>query len=394
MTLSMNASSARVETGRPVKQGILVLRGYGVKLFVQRGHLVFEDGIGRTRRSGRLARVGHGLKRLIIIGHSGLVSLEALRWLHDVGAAFVQIDADGQLITCAGPDGLDDARLRRAQALASDFGTGIGIRTGTVSGSGPGVGFGIARDLIKRKLLGQLQNLNKLRDKAAVEKVNSAIERIPTAENIDALRFIEGEAAIAYWGAWRDIDVVFVERDRNRVPEHWLTFGVRRSLLSKNPRNATNPANAILNYLYSILESEARIAAITMGLDPGMGVMHADQRGRDSLACDLMEAARPRVDDYVLELLRKRAFKKSDFFETREGACRVTPQLAKQLVETGTVWAKQLAPTTELVAKRLVHESNVVSRRLSTPLTENNRSIGRSNYRERLMRIKESISNF
>lgn len=323
-----------------------------------------------------------------------MVSLEALRWLHDVGAAFVQIDADGELITCAGPAGLNDARLRRAQAFASDFGTGTGTRTGTVSVSGSGIGFGIARDLIKRKLLGQLQNLNKLRDKAAVEKVSSVIERIPTAENIDALRFIEGEAAIAYWGAWRDVDVVFVERDRNRVPEHWLTFGVRRSLLTKSPRNATNPANAILNYLYAILESEARIAALTMGLDPGMGVMHADQRGRDSLACDLMEVIRPSVDNCVLDLLRNRAFKKSDFFETREGVCRVMPPFMNSLTEMGIIWATKLAPITEWFARKLVetdrHIATVNSgsgktseKSLPTPLTQANRKSGREVYRSR-----------
>jgi CRISPR-associated endonuclease Cas1 len=189
----------------------------------------------------------------------------------------------------------------------------LGPGTDSGTGAGTGIGFGIARDLIRRKLLGQLGNLRKLRDNSAVEMVNSAIERIPTARNIDSLRFIESEAAIAYWGAWREVDVVFVERDRARVPEHWLTFGVRRSFLTGNPRNATNPANAILNYLYAILESEARIAALTMGLDPGMGVMHADQRARDSLACDLMEAIRPNVDEYALDLLQSRALRSAIF---------------------------------------------------------------------------------
>jgi CRISPR associated protein Cas1 len=64
-------------------------------------------------------------------------------------------------------------------------------------------------------------------------------------------------------------------------------------LVSKpSSRRATNPANAILNYLYAILEAEARIAALRMGLDPGLGFLHADQTARDSLACDLMEPVR------------------------------------------------------------------------------------------------------
>jgi len=88
------------------------------------------------------------------------------------------------------------------------------------------------------------------------------------------------------------------------VPDHWLTFGQRHSLLSKpSPRRAINPANAMLNYLYAILEAEARIAALRMGLDPGLGLLHADQRSRDSLPCDLMEPVRPKVDAFVLELL-------------------------------------------------------------------------------------------
>jgi CRISPR associated protein Cas1/Short repeat of unknown function (DUF308) len=79
--------------------------------------------------------------------------------------------------------------------------------------------------------------------------------------------------------------------------EHWLTFGKRYSLLSKpSPRRAVNPANAILNYLYAIIEAEAQIAALRMGLDPGLGLLHADQRTRNSLPCDSMEPVRPRID--------------------------------------------------------------------------------------------------
>jgi hypothetical protein len=363
------------------RAGLLILSGYGIKVAVESGHLVVEDGVGSARRRGRFSRATAGFKRLVILGHSGIVSFEALRWLHDIGASFIQIDADGQLIGCAGPIGLDDARLRRAQALASDFGTGT--VSGTGAGPGPRSGFAIACDLIKRKLFGQLENLKRLRDRPAAETIGSAIERISTAKNIDSLRFIESEAAIAYWGAWRDIDVVFVERDRDRVPEHWLTFGVRRSLLTGNPRNATNPANAILNYLYAILESEARIGCLTIGLDPGMGVMHADQRGRDSFACDLIESVRPSVDAFVLDLLQRQAFKKSDFFETRTGVCRLMPRITQDLVCTGPLWLKKLSPITELLARSFLTG-------VATPLTGANRIAGRAAYRARWSKHRKS----
>src|ERR1019366_417884 len=160
----------------------------------------------------------------------------------------------------------------------------------------------------------------------------SIIEQTPEPQTIDTLRTVEARAAVIYWKAWEFINVTFVQRDRNRVPEHWLEFGGRASLATGNPRKATNPANAILNYLYAILESEARIAALTMGLDPGIGFMHADLRSRDSLACDLMEAVRPKVDSFVLDFLEGRAFKKADFFETRDGVCRAMPSVTKQLM--------------------------------------------------------------
>jgi CRISPR/Cas system-associated endonuclease Cas1 len=43
---------------------------------------------------------------------------------------------------------------------------------------------------------------------------------------------------------------------------------LRGSLLTSSPRLAINPANAILNYLYAILEAETRLACLTLGLDP------------------------------------------------------------------------------------------------------------------------------
>jgi hypothetical protein len=51
--------------------------GYGIQVHVDRGHLVLEDGIAVDRRYGRLPRVGHGLRRLVVIGSDGMVSLAA-----------------------------------------------------------------------------------------------------------------------------------------------------------------------------------------------------------------------------------------------------------------------------------------------------------------------------
>ena len=104
--------------------------------------------------------------------------------------------------------------------------------------------------------------------------------------------------------AWSDVPVRFSPRDRRRVPEHWHNFGQRHSPLTRAPRLAVNPGNALLNYLYALLEAEARIACLTFGLSPTLGVVHADLRSRDAFCLDLMEAVRQAVDAYVLSLLR------------------------------------------------------------------------------------------
>ena len=66
----------------------------------------------------------------------------------------------------------------------------------------------------------------------------------------------------------------------------------------------------MLNYLYALLESEARLAAAALGLDPGLGFIHVDTPARDSLACDLMEVVRPQVDAFLIEWITREALKR------------------------------------------------------------------------------------
>ena len=127
---------------------------------------------------------------------------------------------------------------------------------------------------------------------------------------------------------------------RDRVPDHWRTFSVRRSPLTLAPHSAANPHNAILNYLYTLLEVETRVALIARGLDPGLALFHADEANRQSLAADVMEPVRPHVDAFVLNLARTRTFSAKDFAETREGACRLASSLAQELAPTMATWAK------------------------------------------------------
>jgi hypothetical protein len=166
------------------------------------------------------------------------------------------------------------------------------------------------------------------------------------------------------------------------LPEHWLWFDQRRSPLSRSPRLAANPANAILNYLYSLAEAEAVIACLRLGLDPGLGLIHQDHKDRNSMALDLMEVVRPAIDGWVLDLLSE-PLKARLFTETREGCCRVLPPLTLRLASTTSTWAELLAPVAEHAARVLAASPGSRIRTISTPLTQANRRIewaGRRGY--------------
>src|SRR2546427_2883164 len=314
------------------RHGVLTLRGYGIQVRVDRGHLLLEDGIGADRRQARFPRVGHGLRRLVVIGADGMVSLAALRWLADQDAAFVMLDRGGSVLVTTGPVRPSDARLRRAQALAQQSGDALRITL----------------ELITQKLAGQEQVArHKLLDSTTADVIAQFRAEVPTADCFTTIRLIESQAARAYWSAWSTLPINFPKNDLSRVPEHWRTFGARVSPLTGSPRLAVNPPNAILNYLYSVLESEARLAAAALGLDPGLGVLHVDTPARDSLACDLMEPIRPQVDAYLLDWITREPIRRQWFFEKRDGNCRLMGPFAVQLAETAPAWGRAVAPVAE-----------------------------------------------
>jgi len=330
---------------------VCVADGYRVTVRVRNGRLIVEDGFGPERRRREYTRVTEPISRLVVIGNGGSVSLEALCWLHDVGAAFVHVARDGRLIATTAHD-VADAKLRRAQSLAV----------------GNGLGLGIVRFILSKKLDGQRHVLRQITNAPHLSNAfEDAATRLAAGATLDELVWAERDAALAYWTGWATVEMRFKPSDARRLPEHWLRFGQRSSPLTSASRLAVNPANALLNYLYALLEAEARLACLAVGLDPTVGIVHADYRSRDSLALDLMEAVRPAVDEHVLALLRQRTFRASGFTETRNGICRIKPPLTRQLSTTTPMWRQLLAPVSEAIPRMLTANTSAGPRPLPTP---------------------------
>ena len=323
-------------------EGVAVVEGRGCMVHVDRGRLHLSDGLGAHRRNRTYEKATHGLRRIVVAGPDALMSTAALRWCAAAGIYVVVLGADSALLA-AGPPGRDDARLLRSQALALYGPSGVEV----------------TRYLITEKLLGQARVLGlHLWEDATVSTIVDLCDAVGDAGSIEEIRQAEAAAANVYFAAWeRSVSVNFTRKDLPRLPEHWAAFNGRRSSVHPgSPRSATDPAGALLNYAYKLAEIEAALAARRIGLDPTLGILHADAAGRAGLACDLMEAVRPMVDAHVLGVLNG-PLRKRDFFEDGRGVVRCLAPITHRLAEAMPSYAVALAPVTEKVAGILAEAS-------------------------------------
>src|SRR5262249_49502388 len=155
-----------------------------------------------------LLRSSRDVRRIVLLGHAGHLTLDALRWMTDVGIGFCHIDKDGRLIATSVPAGKRDARLRLAQALAPFNGSALPI--------------GIT--LIDQKFQAQARTLasSGLGDGFDLEAFRG---RLTAIRNVEQLRSLEAKVALDYWRRLAPIEIRF-ERDA-RIPDEWRTLGER-----------------------------------------------------------------------------------------------------------------------------------------------------------------------
>jgi CRISPR-associated endonuclease Cas1 len=264
----------------------------GLRLSVERGALVITDGIGDHCRTRRFDKATHGLRRVVVMSTTGTVSIDALHWCSRLGIGVVVLALDGTAQLASTPRLTDDARLRRTQALAPSETYGLDV----------------ARWIMSRKIMGQGKLvLRRFGDSVTAETIGDLALGVEEATSIEEIRQLEASAAALYFGAWSgraECAPSFASKDRSRIPPHWLRYEGRRSVLASSVQNrkAERPVNAILNYVYALVEAEAILACQAVGLDPGLGLVHSDTRARPSLALDIMEPVRPEADELVLDL--------------------------------------------------------------------------------------------
>jgi CRISP-associated protein Cas1 len=171
----------------------------------------------------------------------------------------------------------------------------------------------VARLLVRAKVKGQAgllrQALAERPDQRrpltlGLERLGQVRERLWQAPplGIDSLRGLEGAAAAAYFQAYGSL------------------FAPVLGFSGRNRRPPRDPVNAVLSLGYTLIHFEAVRACQTAGLDPLIGFFHELDPGRESLACDLVEPLRPRVDAWVWSLFRTGELR-ADHFDCQDEAC-------------------------------------------------------------------------
>lgn len=141
-------------------------------------------------------------------------------------------------------------------------------------------------------------------------QVLQRVEKIASADDRDALRGIEGDAARIYF---------------NGLAEALGTSGLGFAGRSRRPPR--DPANAALSFCYGLVTSETAGACDAIGLDPQVGFLHQALRaGRPSLALDLAEELRALTDRFVVSSIRRSQITPEHFTETPGGAFYLTDE--------------------------------------------------------------------
>jgi CRISPR-associated protein Cas1 len=170
-----------------------------------------------------------------------------------------------------------------------------------------------SRRLVLGKAQAQLRLLRRARDQRpdlrkplfdAIASIETIARSLADDGGIDAdrIRGFEGACAAAYF------------------PGYCTLFAPGLQFRGRNRRPPRDPVNAALSLCYTLLHFDAVRAAYGAGLDPMVGFYHRPARGRESLACDLVEPLRPRVDEWVCTLFAERTLR-AEHFTIDKGAC-------------------------------------------------------------------------
>jgi len=302
----------------------LLVTGFGTSIFVEKRKLALYNKIDNQKLEFYPHKINHD--GIIIDGHTGNITFEAMRWLSKHNINLTLLNWNGQLLANVMPEQPKSGKLRIKQYqkyLDSE------------------VRFEIALRIVQTKVehsLNLLKELSRFYSSIDIFSIRKAAEKedlfllsiMKNSEKQDISKSIKQlmayEGRIA--GIYHDnLTAIFCEL----YPE--FNFTGRKNKSNSRNYNASDEINALLNYGYAILESEIRKAINSVGLDYSIGFLHEISQSRTPLAYDIQELFRWLIDISVIQLLEEKKIRKSDFITTENYHIRLRESTAKMLIQ-------------------------------------------------------------
>lgn len=266
-----------------------------------------------VERETRLRVPLHHLTAVVCFGHAGL-SAPLMHRLADEGIALVLMDDNGRFKARLEGAVSGNVLLRQAQfQRLADPAFTLDQARACVAGKVKNARQVLQRGAREAVSADEAKLLARLADDLA-----ATLRTLPSADSLDALRGLEGEAARQYFSGLN-----LLVRPQQR--EAFAMDGRTR----RPPRDRFN---ALLSFLYAMWMNDCRSALEAAGLDPQAGFLHALRPGRAALALDLMEEFRPWADRLALTLINRGQVKADDFDLREGGGVALQPDARKAVV--------------------------------------------------------------
>ena len=203
----------------------------------------------------------------------------------------------------------------------------------------------LAKPLVASKIEGQRALLREAEERCgrsralerAIVSLTQSLETLAReAPSRARLRGLEGAASAAYFAAFKTL------------------FPRALAFKGRNRRPPRDPVNVCLSLGYTLLHFDALREVAAHGFDPLVGFYHDLSPGRESLACDLAEPFRPRIDGFVLSLFLERKLR-PEHFSKAGPACRLGKAGRKVFYESYESWAPSHRQALERLSRELAN---------------------------------------
>lgn len=286
---------------------LLLLNGHGININVDSAKLHIKDGFWSTDEQPQeyvFAPKRIPYHDIVIYGHSGNISLEAIKWLMKHGVGITVLNWNGELLTYIQPKSSVHVKTKFAQ-----YQMYINEKK--------------RLSLAKMFLKGKFARTHEVLDWLATRYNNINIDfskeflNFKQTASMRDLLMIEGRIARHYWTQIRKV-----------VPKNY-EFESRQYI--NRPVGSVDAINTMLNYGYALLESQCLRAIYGVGLDPHVGYLHDIAEGKQPLVYDLQEPYRFLIDLAVIEAIENQVFTKKDFIRTENYNLRLRPSGAQKM---------------------------------------------------------------